>query len=228
MPDTVTSSGPPMNPEALKKALGTCLTRARKHVSELLKKKAMDIPFQDENLRELLLHHPRKKIKDFRYFARRSMPPYFRPCLTVSLPDKTFATVSWTHCLQNLYGKNDPERNKRQRAVHAFREAIAESPRMAEAREKFGVGKCSGCGKRTKLHIDHDETPFAQLLDNFLESKGLKLNKVTIDFRTKPYSLMSKRLTADWIAYHDKHATLQGLCKICNSSKGSGGYRHKV
>jgi len=212
----------------LHETFGKCLSHARKHVSGLLKKKALDAPFQHEELRELMLHHPRRKIKDFLYFAKRAVPPYNKPCLTVTMPDRAVITVSWINCLKNLYGKNDPAKNKKQWVVQAFREAISTSPKMVEAREKFGIGKCQCCEKVAKLHIDHDGKPFAMLLDEFLEAKGLSLTKVTVNFTAKPYTLMSKKLAAEWIVYHDAEAKLEGLCRTCNSSKGSGGYRHKV
>lgn len=219
---------PPMDASKVKEALGHCMSHARKHISDLLKTKPLDTPFQHEGLRGLMLHHPRRKIKDFLYFAKRSTPPYFKPCLTVTMQDRTVVTVSWINCLKSLYEKNDPTTNKKKWVVQAFREAISLSPKMIEARDKFGVGKCSECNKSAKLHIDHDVTPFAKLLDDFLDSKGLQLTKVTVNFTTKPHTLMSTSLAAQWQKYHDDNATLKGLCRSCNCSKGSGGYRHKV
>jgi hypothetical protein len=218
-----------MDPNAtLKAALGTCMTRARKHVAETLKKKALNIPFQDENIKALLQFHPRRKIKDYAYLCMRKMPPYNKPCLTVTMTDHRIETVSWTKCVEMLYGKANPERAKKQRVLQAFRDEIACSPKMCEARNKFSAAaRCEGCDKLTKLHIDHDVKPFAMILDDFLESKKLQLLKVTLNFTAKPYMLMSRKLAREWEAYHDEQATLIGLCKECNSSKGSGGYRHK-
>lgn len=216
-----------MEPEKLRETLGACLTHARKYMATFLKKKAVGVPFQDTTLAQLLLQNPGRKFKGFLYFARKTMPPYFRPCLTVTMPDLTVHIVPWATCLQHLYGHHKPEQVKKLRAIRAFREEISTSPKMQEARRKFNVGKCEGCFKKTKLHIDHDVVPFAQLLDEFLESKKLELCKVSIDFRARPYKLMSRKLAADWVRYHDDNATLQGLCKSCNCVKGSGGYRHK-
>lgn len=99
---------------------------------------------------------------------------------------------------------------------------------MLEARLRYSRGPCPGCNKKVKLHIDHDETPFAQILDEFLKSKKLNLLRVSINYTAKPFTLLSRTLAAEWQAWHDEEATLTGLCKSCNSAKGSGGYRHKL
>lgn len=217
-----------MDTATLKAALGTCMTRARKEVSELLGKKALNVPFQDDRIKALLQFHPRRKIKSFAYMSMRKMPPYNKPCLTVTMADRSVETVSWIQCVQALYGKANPERAKKQRVLQAFRDEIACSPRMLEARNAFSTpAKCKDCGKMKKLHIDHDVKPFAMILDEFLESKKLQLLKVTLNYTAKPYVLMSRKLADEWESYHDDNATLIGLCKECNSAKGSGGYRHK-
>jgi hypothetical protein len=212
----------------LKDVFGSCFSRARVYVSEFLKSKASDVPFQHPELRELMLYHPGRKVKDFVYFSKKAMPPYNKACLTVMMPDRHVHVVSWVHCLQKLYGKSNPERNRKARALQAFREEISLSPKMVEARDKYGQGQCQVCKKKAKLDIDHDVKPFAMLLDEFLEEKSLSLTKVTLDFRSRPLTLMSRKLASQWVDYHDENATLIGLCKACNCSKGSGGYRHKI
>jgi hypothetical protein len=217
-----------MDSAPLKAVLGNCMTRARAHVSGLLSKKPLNVPFQDDNIKALLQFYPRRKIKSYAYLCMRKMPPYNKPCLTVTMADRSVETVSWIKCVEALYGKTNPERAKKQRVLQAFRDEIACSPKMSEARERFSCAKkCEGCEKRTKLHIDHDVKPFAMILDDFLELKKLQLLKITLNFATKPYTLMSRKLAKDWEVYHDDNATLIGLCKECNSAKGSGGYRHK-
>jgi len=216
-----------MNRDELRAALGATFTKASQHISAFLKTKAMDTAFQHDELRSLMAFHPGRKVQNFLHFCKRSVPPYYRPCLTVSMADRSSQVVSWTKCLQRLYEIENPERAKKLRVVQAFRDAICDSPAMLEAREKYDVGRCEGCEKRVKLHIDHDEKPFAQLLDEFLALKDLQMLKVTINFQTRPYSLLSRRLASEWVKYHDENATLVGLCKSCNSSKGSSGYRYK-
>lgn len=216
-----------MDATALRAKLGHCMAQANRTIAAALKKHALEQPFQDEDLRALMEYHPRKKMKDFAYFARRKVPPFNTVSLTVAYPGHAPVPVSWVKCLQKLYGRHDPERSKRQRAVQAFREEASSSPKMCSARERFNVGACAGCQKRTKLSIDHDEKPFALILDEFLASKRLKLPSVTLNYLAKPFTLASARLADEWRQWHDEHATLIGLCKTCNSAKGSGGYRHK-
>ena len=154
------------------------------------------------------------------------MPPYNRPCLTL-VRESEVVTVSWVQCLRNLYDLHDPGKCRRQRVIQAFRLEAFDTPSMTEARAKYQTGKCAGCDKRCKLHIDHDGKPFAQILDEFVEHKKLKLDKISVNYTAKPYMLLSRTLAAQWRVWHDEHAELLGLCRKCNSAKGSGGYRHK-
>lgn len=207
------------------KTYGPCFTHARKKMSLFIKSKKIDIPFQDEILKKLMNFHPGKKYKTFLYFSVKKVSPYFKPCLTLTLPCKTVVVVSWIKCLRKIYDLNDPVQNKRLRILSAFRSAILFTPKMVEARDNLST--CAECKRKSNLHVDHDVKPFAQILDEFLEYKKMKLNKITLNFQTRPYTLLSSRLSQEWMSYHDENACLIGLCASCNSSKGSGGYRYK-
>jgi hypothetical protein len=214
-----------MSKDFLAQHYGDCFTHARKTLSVFIKTKKLDIPFEDETLRKLMHFHPGKKYKNFLYFSIKKVSPYFRPCLTLTLPCKTVVVVSWIKCLRKIYDLNDPVKNRRLRVLSAFRSAILTSPKMLIAREC--LNKCEECKCKSNLHVDHDVKPFAQILDEFLDLKKLKLNKINLNYQSRPYTLMSAKLTKEWIEYHDENATLIGLCATCNSSKGSGGYRYK-
>jgi hypothetical protein len=211
----------------LKNKLGHCKTHAQKTVSKLLKTKKLNVCFQSDILKALLVHNPKQNICEIRSFSKRLMPPYNTPCLTILTKSNDVITVSWKTCIDKLYGCYNPERNKKQRILQAFREEIALSPKMLQAKGFYNVGACKGCGKIEKLQIDHDVKPFSQILDEFLIKKKLKLLSVKINFENKPYTLYNSQLSRDWVSWHDTHATLVGLCKTCNIAKGSSGYKHK-
>jgi len=194
-------------------------------MSALIKSKKFDIPFESELLKSLILFHPGKKYKEIAYFSVKRVSPYYTPCLTLTTPSKTVVVISWIKCLRKVYDLNDPAQNRRLRVLSAFRTAILTSPKMIEAREN--LIKCSECKSKSHLHVDHDVKPFAQILDEFLEMKKLKLNKINLNFQSRPYTLLSVKLAKEWMAFHDDNATLISLCATCNSSKGSGGYRYR-
>ena len=216
-----------MDAMTLKSKLGHCKTHAHKFVGQILKSKKLNISFQSDLLKSLMMYSPKSQIKNIASFSKRLMPPYNTPCLTILTKNHEIVTVSWKQCVNKLYGSYNPERKKKERILQAFREEIAYSPKMMQAKSLFHLSKCAGCGKLERLHIDHDVRPFAQILDDFLQKKGLRLQSVKINYESKPYTLGSQALSRDWVQFHDHHATLIGLCKTCNSAKGSGGYKHR-
>jgi len=216
-----------MEPLALRNKLGHCKTRAMAYIAKFLKTKKLNEPFQSDLLKALMMHSPKKPTTKILSFSRRPMPPYNTPCLTILTKSYEVVTVSWRQCVEKLYGTYNPERNKKLRILQAFREDVAFSPKMMHAKGCFHLGKCSGCDKLGHLHIDHDVKPFAQILDEFLQHKRIKLLNVKVNYQSKPLTLQSPSLSQAWVEWHDHHATLIGLCKSCNCSKGSSGYKHK-
>lgn len=217
----------PMNGDTLRSQLGRCKTHADRYISQILKGKKLNEPFQNEHLKQLIMYAPNHKTMNFRCFVKRLMPPYYKACLTVNTNRDEVVLVSWRTAVAKLYGKYDAKRKTRERALQAFREEIACSPEMVKAREACASNRCAECKKKCKLHIDHDVKPFSQILDEFLAEKKLKLVSVRVNCMVKPFLLVNRGIARAWVAWHDEHATLIGLCKKCNCSKGSSGYKHK-
>jgi len=215
--------------EVLKKAFGPNLTRACKHVAAQLKTHKMNEPFQDRHLLLLLQHQPRKAInpKKVEAFVRAKRLPYNRPCL-YAVVDGDYKDFSYVRCLRKLYGLYDAGREKRLRVLNAFRFEAFRSDGMQSAHKKIGVGICSSCQRRCKLAIDHTGKPFAQIVDEFLDSEGTVLDDVVVVWAGRAGEFRCRQLADKWCTWHDKHAKLAGLCRSCNSAKGSGGYKHRV
>ena len=214
--------------QALRDQLGPNLTQAHKFVSEFLKTRKLNEPFQDELLQNLVGYSPGKRWKpeNLSAFIRAKRPPYNRPCLFAVVGGRTL-DVSWVKCLRNLYEKHDKSKAKRQRAISAFRSEAERCQGMQQAHEKYDVGCCDACGKACKLAVDHDGKPFAQIVDEFLDHKGATLDSIALAWTGLSHEFRCRQLAAQWHKWHDEHAKLIGLCQSCNSSKGSGGYRHK-
>lgn len=94
---------------------------------------------------------------------------------------------------------------------------------MREAREALGT-VCARCGKTCrKLVVDHDVKPFVQILDEFLKETGKSLEDLKINGSKKGFRL--RKLGRAWRKFHDRNATLVGICAKCNGSLNSRGYR---
>jgi hypothetical protein len=222
--------------EALRDALGPNLTQAHKRVSAMLKAYKMNALFDNKQLRELLKHSPGRRIKAESVvgFMKAKRPPYNRPCLyavvrpvTIRSSANRHVDFSWVKCLRNIFDKHDKSKVKRQRAIGAFRVEAERCKSMIAAHERYDVGECDACGKICKLAVDHDGKPFALIVDEFLASKGLTLEGVVLEWNGVAHGFRCRQLASEWHKWHDANATLVGLCCTCNSSKGSGGYRHK-
>jgi hypothetical protein len=97
---------------------------------------------------------------------------------------------------------------------------------MKEARAALGntCARCSAVCKR--LVVDHDQKPFAQIVDEFMAEKDTKLADIKPVYTDRAYALRSV-IGREWRQFHDDNAVLVGLCAKCNGSLGSRGYRHK-
>jgi hypothetical protein len=209
---------------SLKEALGCNLTRAHKHMKSVLKGHRLGVPFRDETIKTLLSHHPSKKFGTHDTFIMAKRPPYNRPCLFSVSRAQRMVDVSWVKCLKKLYGHSTD--TSRTNVLMAFRNEAFKSDGMQRARKAIGVGRCKECDKVCKLVIDHSDKPFAQIVDEFLEDRGVALTDVKVKYCRSLNLFKDQKLAALWHAWHDKHAVLEGLCRRCNCSKGSSGYRH--
>ena len=210
--------------------LGPNMTQARKAVAAALAKRPEEKPFQCPMLRGLLAFHQGRRFKTdlVRSFIKSKRPPYYRPCLYVLLDRDASIQMSWLKCVRGLYGKYDKAAERRKRVLGVFRHEAAEGPMMSKARDKYRVGACAQCEKMCKLAIDHAGKPFAMIVDEFLAARGLALDTIPVTFGKQTGQFRSRLTAREWVEYHDANADLVGLCRSCNSAKGSGGYRHKA
>jgi hypothetical protein len=214
--------------QSLRDRLGPNLTQAHKRMSAVLKSYKLNVEFQDQELRDLVAHHPGRKIKQesLTGFLKANRAPYNRPCLFALVGSRT-VDVSWVKCLRNLYEMHDKDKVKRQRVIGAFRAEAEHCKAMRTAHELYDIGACGACEKVCKLAVDHDGKPFAKIVDEFVEHKGMPLESVALSWTGLTHEFRCRLLAAEWHAWHDANAVLVGLCRSCNCSKGSGGYRHK-
>lgn len=205
---------------------GSSLAKATKYIATKIKTFEKNVPFEDEDLLNLISYHPTRKNKSVISFVRKARPPFYRVSLYAITKTGTVYEASITKCLRNMYGKFDTEKEKRKTVIQAFRSEANLSSEMIKAKAALTIGPCSDCGKLCKLCVDHKDKPFSQLLDEFLASHALKLKDIKTRWvQGSEYLLDDKKLGKQWHEFHDTNATFQGLCRQCNSSKGSSGYK---
>ena len=223
-----------LSAERLREILGPNMTAAHKFLSNLISKQPMHRRFRCPELESLIPHHPTRRLLGQPLgLVRSRRPPYNRPCLFVVIEGTTTGyerteELGWVRCVRELYGMTDKEKDIRDRGIEAMRNEAFKGQAIQKARSKFKVGACSICKKMCKLAVDHDGKPFAQIADEWLKSQDLTLHTLKTQCCRGARVFKDRSLAKAWVDYHDSECSLQGLCRSCNSSKGSGGYRRKV
>lgn len=206
--------------------LGKTKTSARRVMSAYLKTVTEGARLEDNTrLQALSQFHPNKRFPPSAVFVLRRCEPYFTLALYVEAKSGGYVDFSWVKCVDNLYGGYNRDKVRRQNTLNALRNEAFNSVAMQEARADLG-SICARCKTRCqKLVVDHAEKPFAQIVDEFLASRGIVLEDLKIrGSRSDGFKLM--KLGKAWRKFHDENAAFEGLCAKCNCSLGSRGYRH--
>jgi hypothetical protein len=160
---------------------------------------------------------------------------YFIEFLSHFIFSDTYSHFTLSICrLKNLYGKFDHEKDTKDNKLQAFRTAINNTKRrryfedhcLIEDYEQFTL--CENCGKKQKkkyMTVDHHEMPFQKILDDFLILNNYNLENIQCIEKNNCMKFVDDNLKTEWIQYHDKTAKFRVLCKPCNGSCGSYGYR---
>ena len=211
------------------------ITNGTKYITTIINNQPIDIPFRDEEIELLLKQHPHQcKVTDIEYIIIRIRPPYNTKSLYIkNRSDNNEEDVSYKYCLRALYGKYSKEINNRDRIIRAFRDSISNSKKRKfffenESRtDEDGncVGLCSNCNKTSKIHIDHYNRSFQQILDDFLQERQIEFSALKVYEEDNLYYLNDADLMRDWIKFHDEIVEYRILCPPCNISLGSYGYK---
>jgi 5-methylcytosine-specific restriction endonuclease McrA len=216
--------------EELIKLLGPTMAQARRTLAAITKPHRIGQKFASDVLVRLLRFQTTKRVDPGRvtHFMRARRAPHNHVCLFAVTEDGQTADMSLTKTVRNLYGKHDKAAEKRRNGIAAFRNEAFFTAKMQAARAEFTTGKCADCGRRRKLAVDHCGKPFAQILDEFIAHRGAVFARIGLAWSNGGHALRHRGLANAWRAWHDEHAELTGLCRACNSAKGSGGYKHSL
>ena len=204
--------------------LGKTKTAGTRVVSAYISTLPISERFSDAKLNALIQHHPRRTFQaDAATFALFARPPYYTKALFVESRSGGFIDCSWKKCIANFFGKYNKEQATRSRVLNALRNEAFGSAKMMEARAALGK-KCADCGKGCrKLVVDHAGIPFAQIVDEYVDSKGVAISALPVRYYNGAYHLRTGGTA--WRLFHDERAELVGLCAGCNMRLGSRGYR---
>lgn len=127
---------------------------------------------------------------------------------------------SWPKAIKRTYSR-DPlaarEKQIRKKVLSALREAIENDLRcFLHSQKKV----CAHCESVENLTVDHQNPTFETIVNTFLKSHPIE-SIVLLETRGHSGLLADADLIAEWLAYHRALATLQILCRRCNSAKGA-------
>jgi hypothetical protein len=216
------------------------LTTGTKMITAYLKTVEINTKFQNDDLKMILSLHPNNEKNgiDMEYFMVK-LNIYNDRELNLKMNDKIIQSVSYKLCLRRLYDKPQISNDKihRNNVLMSLRNAIYNGKRadFVECQTKIdGIvnGVCSICNSDGNMEIDHYGLSFQEIVDNFFDTNNFKYDDISVFANKKInnwYMELKDPLILDrWVQYHDDIAIYRLLCKKCNCSIGSSGYKPKV
>lgn len=209
-------------------------TTGTKMITEYLKTVEIDSEFQNEDLKMILSLHPNNEKNgiDMDYFMVK-LNIYNNRELNIKMKDKLIQSVSYKLCLRYLYDKPKISNDKlhRSNVLMSLRHAVWNGKR-AEFVEEIVNDVCCICNSEGNMDVDHYGVSFQEIVDNFFIVNSFKYEDIRV-FPNKKinnwYMELEDPLIRDkWVKYHDNIAEYRLLCKKCNCSLGSSGYKSKV
>ena len=133
------------------------------------------------------------------------------PALLIERIDGSKVDVSWVHCITG---------QKKKEIVVAMRQAIKEQ--ILDFKHS-SVLVCEICSSTDKIHVDHQEPTFKELVKEFLEANPNQPK----DFNECPntnmaiFKLEDKEFSMAWQKFHAINAKLRILCSKCNLAQNT-------
>ena len=206
------------------------ITKGTKYVTNIVNTLPLNIPFHDDYIEMLLKCHPNSnKIKNIEYLVVRIRPPFKRKALFIKNKcEEKEDDVSYKYCLRALFNKYNKKENNISRIMRTFRDVVSNTKKKEFWSKITSDNICEECGTLIcdKLHIDHFKYTFQQLLDEFIGNNKIIFASIKVfENEGKEYEFEDKELQMNWINYHDNKVIFKALCKTCNLSNGTYGYK---
>lgn len=190
-----------------------------------------------EELLELLAFHPTKHInkENVECLMMKRRPPYNTLALHYQYKNNEIIDdVSYRLCVKNLFGKYDKDISYKEDVLKAFRNETFTPLRkcnyISNTKIENGerVGKCKRCNvETTQINMDHYDKTYQEILDIFMKNENIILSDIEIyENKRNQLHIKDEELAKKWIQFHDKEVSYRLLCKKCNLSMGSYGYKN--
>jgi hypothetical protein len=162
------------------------------------------IDAHQQELVELAYRHPNADRKNLHETIRVRRDKYAPMGLVAELKDGSIESFSWLKAVRNTENETAAGKIKA-----AFRDAIFDQTRTVRAQHVY-IG-------RSKYHVGHGHKgtqSFQQLLNTFLDNRGLSLLSVQVENVCKPpleyhvWQLQDTCLLQEWQEFHREHACL--------------------
>jgi hypothetical protein len=210
------------------------ITNGTKFVTSFINNQPINTPFRDNDIESLLNCHPnRYKIKniEYQYLVVRIRPPFNGKALYIkNESEESEDDVSYKYCLRALFNKYSKSENNINRIMRTFRDVISNTKRK-HFFLSFTSYICQQCENAIdNLHIDHYKFTFQQILDEFICDNEIDFSSIKVFENNNEYEFEDKNLQLNWVNYHDNRVIFKALCRKCNLTNGSYGYKknHKL
>jgi hypothetical protein len=211
------------------------LTNGQKYATNLIKEQELDTHFRHDELEAILQFHPdsiEKGVSNIDYLVVRTRQPYnTRSLFLKSHNNESEDDISYVICIQSMFNKLDQNKRDLFHITEAFQNAINNQNKInflyANTRDVDGsrYGECSRCKQDVKACVDHYETSFKSILDTFCSTHKILISDVKVKWENNAFFIEDIAFRNKWIDYHDGLVQYRILCKSCNSSMGSYGYK---
>lgn len=213
------------------------MTHAKKRVRSIINNVEINKEFLNDELINVLLHHPDQRVQKKENVEYLLVKYHHQWISTRSLYIKTKGneedSISWNHCIRNMFGKFDNRKRTLKHVKQAFRQEVEGTSRRdffytkLDDVEKIGTswyGTCEQCKTRKIISSDHKGYPFKMILKDFLNLEQKKEEDVSVHDDNGLHRISNRELAKKWVKFHDDKAEWQFLCRSCNSKNGSYGY----
>lgn len=211
------------------------VTNGRKYATSIINEQELNRHFRNNDIETILQFHPdglEKGVSNIDYLVVRTRQPYnTRSLFLKSHNNDSEDDISYVICIQSIFEKFDQHKQDLLHATEAYRNAINNEFRTAflyaNTRDVDGsrYGECGKCKQDVKACVDHYNTCFKSILDSFCLTHNITAGDTKIVWEDNTVVIQDFVFRNKWIDYHDDVVKYRILCKACNSSMGSYGYK---
>ena len=217
-----------MNKEEIKTYLKN-ISEGIKIINNIINNQDINVEFKNEIIESILNHHPKFNEKNIEYlqYLKIKLNMYKKKGLYIKTTYNEEEEISYKKCVENLFERYNIEDDKYDKTVKAFRNGINHGYRhqyfLENIENKNGV--CDNCKLYCEVDIDHYQISFQKIFDSFIKFKCITLDNFEIEDINNILYIKDIDIKQSWLKFHDSIVEYRLLCRSCNGSFGSYGYK---